>query len=225
MPFLEAQGVRKEFAQPGQSVAALRGVSLAIERGEFVAVTGESGSGKTTLLSLLAGLDRPTQGVVRFRDDALDSAPAGRLARLRREHMGFVFQDFRLIRHLTVLDNVRLPVVFDAADSLADDALRLIDRVNMSHRLRQRPDSLSRGEMQRVALARALVNRPEVLFADEPTANLDRRNGNIIWDLLRELHDSDGLTIVVATHSHDTARDARRILRLDDGNLVSDEKL
>ena len=113
-----------------------------------------------------------------------------------------------MIRHLTVLDNVRLPVVFGAADSLADDALRLIDRVNMSHRLRQRPDSLSRGEMQRVALARALVNRPEVLFADEPTANLDRRNGNIIWDLLRELHDSDGLTIVVATHSHDTARDA-----------------
>ncbi len=225
MPFLEAQGVRKEFAQPGQSVVALRGVSLAIERGEFVVVTGESGSGKTTLLSLLAGLDRPTQGVVRFRDDALDSAPAGRLARLRREHMGFVFQDFRLIRHLTVLDNVRLPVVFGAANSLADDALRLIDRVNMSHRLRQRPDSLSRGEMQRVALARALVNRPEVLFADEPTANLDRRNGNIIWDLLGELHDSDGLTIVVATHSHDTARDFRRILRLDDGNLVSDEKL
>ncbi len=224
MPFLEAQGVRKEFAQPGHSVAALRGVSLAIERGEFVVVTGESGSGKTTLLSLLAGLDRPTQGVVRFRDEALDSAPAGRLARLRREHMGFVFQDFRLIRHLSVLDNVRLPVVFGASESLADDALRLIDRVNMSHRLRQRPDSLSRGEMQRVALARALVNRPEVLFADEPTANLDRRNGNIIWDLLRELHDSDGLTIVVATHSHDTARDARRILRLDDGNLVSDEK-
>ena len=225
MPFLEAQGVRKEFAQPGQSVVALRGVSLAIERGEFVVVTGESGSGKTTLLSLLAALDRPTQGVVRFRDVALDSAPAGQLARLRREHMGFVFQDFRLIRHLTVLDNVHLPVVFGAADPLADDALRLIDRVNMSHRLRQRPDSLSRGEMQRVALARALVNRPEVLFADEPTANLDRRNGNIIWDLLGELHDSDGLTIVVATHSHDTARDFRRILRLDDGNLVSDEKL
>ena len=224
MPFLEAQGVRKEFAQPGQSVVALRGVSLVIERGEFVAVTGESGSGKTTLLSLLAGLDRPTEGVVRFRDDALGSAPAGRLARLRREHMGFVFQDFRLIRHLTVLDNVRLPVVFGVADSLADDALRLIDRMNMSHRLRQRPDSLSRGEMQRVALARALVNRPEVLFADEPTANLDRRNGDIIWDLLQELHDSDGLTIVVATHSDDTARYAGRILRLDDGNLVSDEK-
>ena len=95
MPFLEAQGVRKEFAQPGQSVVALRGVSLAIERGEFVVVTGESGSGKTTILSLLAGLDRPTEGVVRFRDVALDSAPAGRLARLRRDHMGFVFQDFR----------------------------------------------------------------------------------------------------------------------------------
>lgn len=220
MPFLEAQGLCKEFAEAGQTVAALRGVSLAIERGEFVVVTGESGSGKTTLLSLLAGLDRPTRGVVRFRDDALDSAPAGRLARLRREYMGFVFQDFRLIRHLNVLDNVRLPVIFGASDSLADDALRLIERVNMSHRLRQRPDSLSRGEMQRVALARALVNRPEIVFADEPTANLDRRNGNMIWDLLLQLHDSDGLTIVVATHSHDAVRDAGRVLRLDDGKLV-----
>ncbi len=220
MPFLEAQGLCKEFAEAGQTVAALRGVSLAIERGEFVVVTGESGSGKTTLLSLLAGLDRPTRGVVRFRDDALDSASAGRLARLRREYMGFVFQDFRLIRHLNVLDNVRLPVIFGASDSLADDALRLIERVNMSHRLRQRPDSLSRGEMQRVALARALVNRPEIVFADEPTANLDRRNGNMIWDLLLQLHDSDGLTIVVATHSHDAVRDAGRVLRLDDGKLV-----
>ena len=220
MPFLEAQGLCKEFAEAGQTVAALRGVSLAIERGEFVVVTGESGSGKTTLLSLLAGLDRPTRGVVRFRDDALDSASAGRLARLRREYMGFVFQDFRLIRHLNVLDNVRLPVIFGASDSHADDALRLIERVNMSHRLRQRPDSLSRGEMQRVALARALVNRPEIVFADEPTANLDRRNGNMIWDLLLQLHDSDGLTIVVATHSHDAVRDAGRVLRLDDGKLV-----
>jgi putative ABC transport system ATP-binding protein len=222
MPFLEAQGLWKEFPQPGQTVAALRGVSLAVERGEFVVITGESGSGKTTLLSLLAGLDRPTRGIVRFRDAELNGAAAGRVARLRREHMGFVFQDFRLIRHLTVLDNVRLPALFGGGASLAEDALRLIDRVNMTHRLRQRPDSLSRGEMQRVALARALVNRPEVLFADEPTANLDRRNSDVIWDLLRELHDSDGLTLLVATHSHDPARGAGRVLRLDDGSLVSD---
>ena len=165
MPFLEARELWKEFAQPGQDVTALCDVSLDIERGDLVVVTGESGSGKTTLLSLLAGLDRPTRGVVRFRDTEVSSATTGRLAEMRREHMGFVFQDFRLIRHLTVLDNVRLPVLLGGAASLAEDALRLIERVNMSHRLRQRPDSLSRGEMQRVALARALVNRPAILFA------------------------------------------------------------
>jgi putative ABC transport system ATP-binding protein len=223
MPFLETRELWKEFAQPGQDVTALRGVSLAVERGEFVVVTGESGSGKTTLLSLLAGLDRPTRGLVRFGDTEVSSAPTGRLAQMRREQMGFVFQDFRLIRHLTVLDNVRLPFLFGAATSVDEDARRLIDRVNMSHRLRQRPDSLSRGEMQRVALARALVNRPRILFADEPTANLDRRNGDVIRNLLRELNESDGLTVVVATHSHDAASGDAHLLLLDDGELVSDD--
>jgi putative ABC transport system ATP-binding protein len=173
------------------------------------------------LASLLAGLDRPTRGIVRFGDTEVSSAATGRLAEMRREHMGFVFQDFRLIRHLTVLDNVRLPILFGGARSHAEDALRLIERVNMSHRLRQRPGSLSRGEMQRVALARALVNRPEILFADEPTANLDRKNGDIIWELLRELHDTDGLTLVIATHDHDRVHGDAQVLRLDDGHLVS----
>jgi putative ABC transport system ATP-binding protein len=223
MPLLQAQDLWKEFKQPGQPVTALRDISLAIERGELVVVTGESGSGKTTLLSLLAGLDQPTRGTVCFRGLALSGAAAGRLARLRREHMGFVFQDFRLIRHLTVLDNVRLPMLLAGGDSVADDALRLIERVNLTHRLRHRPDSLSRGEMQRVGLARALANRPDILFADEPTANLDRRNAGIIWDLLQELHDSDGLTLVIATHSVDPARGADRVMRLDDGSLVQGE--
>lgn len=222
MPFLEARDLWKEFSQPGESVVALRGASFAVEQGEFVVVTGESGSGKTTLLSLLAGLDAPTRGVACFRDRTLDGAAPGRLARLRRDHMGFVFQDFRLIRHLTVLDNVRLPLMFGKGRSRADDVPRLIDRVNMSHRLRHRPDALSRGEMQRVALARALVNRPEVLFADEPTANLDRRNGEAIWSLLRELHEIDGLTVVVATHNVESAGATARVLRLDDGSLVPD---
>jgi putative ABC transport system ATP-binding protein len=137
--------------------------------------------------------------------------------------MGFVFQDFRLIRHLTVLGNVRLPALFGGGDSAAVDAPRLIDRVNMTHRLRHRPEALSRGEMQRVAIARALANGPEVLFADEPTANLDRRNGTIIWELLQGLHESDGLTIVVATHNVESVPGVARILRLDDGNLETGE--
>jgi ABC-type lipoprotein export system ATPase subunit len=223
MPFLEARGVWKEFPQPGRNVTALGGVNVSIDRGDFVVVTGESGSGKTTLLSLLASLDRPTRGSIRFGGESLETAPSGTLARLRREHMGFMFQDFRLIRHLTVLDNVRLPVLFGGDDSLKDEALRLIEHVNMSHRLNHRPGALSRGEMQRVALARALVTGPDVLFADEPTANLDRRNATIIWDLLRDLHESDDLTIVAATHDVGPANGAARLVRLDDGNVVPDE--
>jgi len=223
MPFLEAREVWKEFPQPGQNVTALRGVTLSIEQGGFVVVTGESGSGKTTLLSLLASIDRPTRGSILFRDQSLETASSGQLARLRREHMGFVFQDFRLIRHLSVLDNVRLPLLFGGGDSIAADALRLIERMNMTHRLNHRPDALSRGEMQRVAIARALVNGPAVLFADEPTANLDRKNGTIIWDLLGDLHETDGLTIVIATHNVEQARGAARIARLDDGILVTDD--
>jgi len=223
MPFLEAREVWKEFPQPGQNVMALRGVNLSIRQGGFVVVTGESGSGKTTLLSLLASIDRPTRGEILFRDESLGTAPSGRLARLRREHMGFVFQDFRLIRHLSVLDNVRLPALFGGGDSIAGDAKRLLERVNMTDRMGHRPDALSRGEMQRVAIARALVNEPDVLFADEPTANLDRKHATIIWDLLEDLHETDGLTIVVATHNVEQARGTARVVRLDDGNLVTDD--
>lgn len=219
MAFLEARDVRKEFTQASETVVALRGVDLTVERGDFVLITGESGCGKTTLLSLLAGLDRPTSGTIRFRDEQLDTASPGRLARIRREHMGFVFQDFRLVDHLTVLGNVRLPLLFSGASARAGAAAELIERVHMTHRLRHRPGRLSRGEMQRVALARALVNRPEVLFADEPTANLDRRNGLAILDLLRDLNRSDGLTVVIATHDVEPLLDDAHVVRLADGSL------
>ena len=222
MALLGASGVWKEFPQPGTSVTALADVTLAIERGELVVVTGESGSGKSTLLSLLAGMDRPTRGAVRFEDEALESAASGRLARIRRERMGFVFQDFRLVRHLTVLGNVQLPLLFGNRDQDADEAKCLLKRVNIAHRMRHRPDALSRGEMQRVALARALANQPDVLFADEPTANLDRRNAEILWKLIGDLH-RDGLTVVVATHNVEVIPGERRIVRLDDGRIVSDE--
>ncbi len=219
---LSASGVWKEFPQPGTSVTALADVTLAIGRGEFVVVTGESGSGKSTLLSLLAGMDRPTRGAVRFDDEALESAAPGRLARIRRERMGFVFQDFRLVRHLTVLGNVRLPLLFGGRGGDADEAERLLEGVNIAHRARHRPDALSRGEMQRAALARALANRPDVLFADEPTANLDRRNAGILWKLIADLH-RGGLTVVAAAHDVEVIPEGRRIVRLDDGRIASDE--
>ncbi|HXI03586.1 MAG TPA: ABC transporter ATP-binding protein, partial [Candidatus Saccharimonadales bacterium] len=170
---LEAEAVWKEFDQPDERVVALRDVTLAVAEGEFVAVTGESGSGKSTLLSLLGAIDRPTRGEIRFRGEPLGAATPGRLAEIRLRRIGFVFQDFLLVRHLTVSENVMLPAALAAAEDPRGRADALLARVGMAHRAGHRPGDLSRGEMQRVALARALVNRPEVLIADEPTANLD----------------------------------------------------
>ena len=223
MIFLRASGVWKEFPQPGTSVTALADVTLNIARGEFFVVTGASGSGKSTLLSLLAGMDRPTRGVLSFEDEALEAAAAGRLARIRRERMGFVFQDFLLVRHLTVLGNVRLPLLFGNCTQDTDEAKHLLERVNIAHRAHHRPDALSRGEMQRVALARALANRPDVLFADEPTANLDRHNAESLWKLIRDLHCEEGLTVVVATHNVEMIPEESRIVRLEEGRIAPHE--
>ena len=217
---IEARAVWKEFSEPEQEVVALRDVSLRVEAGEFLTITGPSGSGKSTLLSLLGALDRPTRGTIELAGESLDSASPRLLARIRRERLGFVFQDFLLIRHLSAMANVRLPLLFCDGDD--DLARRLVERVGLSHRAKHRPDALSRGEMQRVALARALVGRPDVLLADEPTANLDRRNSQVIWELLQELSDSDGLTVVVATHDADAVGGAGRVLRLDDGGIEAD---
>jgi ABC-type lipoprotein export system ATPase subunit len=221
---LETDGVCMEYAQPGAPVVALHDVSVRIEAGEFAVVTGESGSGKSTLLSLLGALEQPTRGSVRFRDEKLGTAGSGRLTEFRRDHVGFVFQDFRLVQHLSALDNVLLPLLFSGCAERRELARERLEKVNLGQRLRHRPRSLSRGEMQRVALVRALVNAPDVLLADEPTANLDRRNSGVIWDLLRELHGEEGLTVVVATHNPELVRDASHVIRLQDGTVVSDER-
>jgi ABC-type lipoprotein export system ATPase subunit len=221
---IEASAVWKEFPQPGESVVALRDVNLTIERGDFLLITGESGSGKSTLLSILGTLDRPTRGEVRFMGEALESLPSKRLDAIRSRHIGFVFQDFRLVRHLSAIDNVRLPQLLSGESPVSDRARSLIDKFKVSHRCRHKPDTLSRGEMQRIALARALINRPEAVFADEPTANLDRTNAGIIWHHLRQLHHDEDLTVVVATHNLDLAETGDRVIRLDDGRVASDEK-
>lgn len=216
MRVFDVDCVGKEFSQPGQNVVALQEVSLTIEPGQLVAITGESGSGKTTLMTLLAGLDFPTSGRIRYLDIDFTDYSARALSAIRAQTMGFVFQDFLLIRHLSVLDNVRLPQLFVDRSAESNDPQELLERVGLGHRLGHRPDALSRGEMQRVAIARALINRPKVLFADEPTANLDRRNGLIVANLLHELH-ADGLTVIVATHSPQLLQDPDRVFELDDG--------
>jgi len=220
MTLLEARDVDRTYPQPGRPVVALEGVTLDVEPGELVVVTGASGSGKSTLLSILGLLDRPSRGTVRFRGEPFDSASAARRAGVRLRAMGFVFQDFLLVRHLSALDNVRLPLELAGEDGAAR-AEELLARVDLAERRAHLPHELSRGEMQRVALARALANRPEILLADEPTANLDRRNADRVFELLRELHRDDGLTLIVATHGRERVEIASRVLELEDGRLVA----
>ena len=219
MTLIEASGVTRAFGQGGGIVHALREVSIAVGAGAFVGVTGESGSGKSTLLAILGLMDSPTSGEVRFRGESVERLPARRLAALRLRHVGFVFQDFLLVRHLSALDNVRLPIDF-AGEEGAARARELLARVGMEHRAGHRPDELSRGEMQRVAIARALANSPDVLLADEPTANLDRANADVVWKLLHDLHRDDGLTVIVATHDRARLADVSERLVLSDGRAV-----
>ncbi len=223
MSLIQASSIWKEFVQPGQNIVAIRDASLEIQPGEFVTVTGASGSGKSTLLSMLGALDKPTRGTIDLLGNPLHSAPPERLAVIRRDTIGFVFQDFRLVRHLSALENVRLPLLFSGRFERNENARALLKKVNLEHRMNHRPDSLSRGEMQRIALARALINEPRLLIADEPTANLDKLNARAIWDLLFELNRSTGLTIVVATHSPEVARGSCRTISLVDGEIIANE--
>lgn len=219
---LIAREVTKEYMSGEQKLAVLRDVSFTIAQGAFVAIVGPSGSGKTTLLGLLAGLDTPTRGTV-----VLDGADLGTLsendrARLRGEKVGFVFQTFQLIPTLTALENVQVPLELRGADGAADRARELIDRVGLSGRGHHFPTQLSGGEQQRVAIARAFANSPRILFADEPTGNLDNVTGQRIFELLQSLNSDGGSTIVLVTHDATLASRASRIIRLLDGSVVED---
>jgi putative ABC transport system ATP-binding protein len=219
---LIARDVTKEYLSGEQKLAVLRDVSFTIPQGSFVAIVGPSGSGKTTLLGLLAGLDTPTRGSV-----LLDDADLGRLnenerARLRGEKVGFVFQTFQLIPTLTALENVQVPLELRGTAGAAERARELIDRVGLSGRGHHFPMQLSGGEQQRVAVARAFANSPRILFADEPTGNLDNATGQRIFDLLQSLNSEGGSTIVLVTHDFSLASKATRMIRLLDGAVVED---
>jgi ABC-type lipoprotein export system ATPase subunit len=224
-PLIQAESVSREYRLGEAVIRAVNGVSLTVHKREFLALLGSSGSGKSTLLSLLAGLDRPTSGAIRVQDRNLSELNAGELARYRRDTVGMVFQSFNLLPRMTLEENVELPLRLAEVDRHARAArvAEALERVGLAPRKQHRPSELSGGEQQRGALARALVNRPAILFADEPTGNLDSTNGEQILLLLREIQDSLGTTVVMVTHERPLAeRFANRIAMLADGRLIHD---
>lgn len=220
-PILEARELVRKY--PNGEVTAVDGVSLAVSEGTYLSIMGTSGSGKSTLLNLLGGLDEPTSGEVLFRGRPYSDFPS--LDAIRSQHLGFVFQSFHLLPTLSALENVQIPM-FETSRSPAERTQRaaeLLDLVNMTHRAKQLPHRLSVGERQRVAIARSLANEPEVLMADEPTGNLDSKNGAEVLDLFDRIHQQQGVTIVVITHGGEVAERAERRLTFRDGKITSDE--
>ena len=218
---LEAAGLGKQVSSPEGTLAILSDVSLVISRGETVAVMGASGAGKSTLLALLAGLDEPTSGSVRLAGSDLTTLDEDGRAAVRAQHVGFVFQSFHLVPSLTALENVMLPLELAGRRDARAAALEVLARVGLAARVGHYPRQLSGGEQQRVAIARAFVTRPAVLFADEPTGNLDTKTGESVVELLFEMNASSGTTLVLVTHDPKLAARCGRVLRIDAGRLLA----
>jgi len=201
----------------------VKGVSLAIDAGEFVCLVGKSGCGKTTLLSILSGLEKPTKGQVILNGKEIDGASEDELALFRRENVGFIFQSFNLIPTLSAWENVALPLfpIKMTNEERRKRAKELLDKMELGHRIEHLPSTLSGGEKQRVAIARALVNHPKIIFADEPTGNLDSSTGEAIMDILNKLHKDEGVAILMVTHEVELAKAANRLIRMKDGEVVS----
>ncbi len=219
---LIAREVTREYRSGDHQLAVLRDVSFTIPQGGFVAIVGPSGSGKTTLLGLLAGLDTPTRGKVILDGHDLTAMSENQRAKLRGEKVGFVFQSFQLIPTLTARENVQVPLELQGIDGAAARADELLGRVGLAERGHHFPMQLSGGEQQRVAIARAFANSPRILFADEPTGNLDAGTGVKVFDLLESLNRESGSTIVLVTHDAVLAQRAARTIRLSDGSVVAD---
>ncbi len=215
---LAAENLKRSFKNGLRELQVLKGINLKVERGELIAITGPSGAGKSTLLHLLGGLDTPTGGKIYLNGTDIYKLSDGKLANLRNQRVGFVFQFFYLLPEFSVLENVSLPAMISGRTD-KEKASQLLKRVGLSERISHRPDQISAGEMQRAAIARALVNNPEIVFADEPTGNLDRDNSISIMNLIRELNEEEQQTFIIATHDDRLAKMARRVLYIVNGRL------
>jgi putative ABC transport system ATP-binding protein len=222
---IELVNIVKTYDQGDAEVRALRGVSLKIHAGDFVAIRGSSGSGKSTLMNILGCLDRPTNGTYYLDGDNVQRMTKTALAHLRNRKLGFVFQGFNLLKRMNAVENVEMPLIYSgmSPERRRAKALRLLELVDLKQRAYHHPNQLSGGQQQRVAIARALVNEPHVVLADEPTGNLDSRTSDEIMVLLGRLNDA-GKTIIMVTHENDIAAWARRVVRMRDGHIESDDR-
>jgi len=221
---LDVKNLTKDYQLEDITASILRGITFTLNAGEMVAIMGPSGSGKSTLMHILGFLDRPTSGTYHFRGRDTQTLSDDELAVLRNKEIGFVFQSFNLLRRTSVLDNVKLPLAYVGHKVPDSDerAKKVLEAVGLSHRLNSRPNQLSGGEQQRVAIARALINDPSIIFADEPTGNLDSKSGAQVIGIFKKLH-HEGHTIVLVTHDLNIAREAHRTLHIKDGEIIQDE--
>ena len=223
---ISVKNLQKDFVNDDVVTSVLKGVTFDIKKGEFVSIMGPSGSGKSTLMHILSFLDKLTGGTYNFEDRDVSQLNDDELAEMRSKKVGFIFQSFNLLNRSSVLENVMLPLVYTdtSAEERVKKAKDLLEKVGLSHRLQYSPGKLSGGEKQRVAIARALINDPEVIFADEPTGNLDSKSGAQVMKILQDLNDQ-GHTIILVTHEKSTAEHAERIIRIMDGVILEDAKV
>jgi putative ABC transport system ATP-binding protein len=220
---IQIQDITKVYRLGQVSVHALRGVTLAVHKGEMVAIMGPSGSGKSTLMNIIGCLDQPTSGSYTLDGTEVSRLNDNQLATIRNRKIGFVFQTFNLLPRMAALDQVELPMLYAGGDHRRERALAALQSVGLADRVRHKPTEMSGGEQQRVAIARALVSNPSIILADEPTGNLDSRSSEEIMSILQKLNAEQGITVVLVTHDPDLAAHARRIIHIRDGRIISDE--